>query len=749
MATRITESSLSRRSLLKATGVAGLAVTFSVPVRARQATPEVAPDPGVVNARGIDYNGSIAPFAFSTEVDTFLHIDEEGKVHLKTGKIEFGQGIKTGFMQLIAEELDVDVEDVIVSMAQTDEAAPEMGSFGSMSTQVSGPVFQQAAATMRAWLLDIAADELGDSAADLTIEAGVVSGPSGSLTFADLAAGKATEREINPDATPKDPTTYKVVGQSLPRVDITDKVTGQQIYGIDVEVEGMVYGKVVRPPSLDAILEDVDFSAALEMPGIVGSVHEGNFAAIAGERMDQVNAAIREVKATWTETGSTITSENIHDKIKETADAGMPLDEEGAAGDPEAALAGFDGVETYIYRVPYLNHAPIEPKAAVADVRADSAEIWVSTQDAFSSRFVLAKHLGLDESKVVVHGMHPGGAFGSKIVPQAEVEAATISRAIERPVKLVWDRLEEFQFGQFRPAMQVEITAGVDDDGAIAGWKYDAYTAAYYPEGSKIPTASASDWSANIHEIYPDVPETRTTLYQGVSPLPPYFWRVNGATTNTFARESTIDILAEQAGMDPVSFRIGMLENSPRLAAVIDAVVDAAGWSPAVGSTGQGFGIAAGFDAGSYIAQVAQVEVDPESGELRIVHVEAAIDPGLAVNPEAIKHQIEGSIIQSLSAALREGITFEGGKLTNGTFSQYKPIVMRDAPSIGVTVLSDPSRPMGGVGEPGVAPTLGAVGNAIYDAIGARVFEVPFTPDRILAALGNGATVSPEATPAD
>ncbi|HWV34647.1 MAG TPA: molybdopterin cofactor-binding domain-containing protein, partial [Thermomicrobiales bacterium] len=735
---QITASSMSRRRLLKAAGAgAGLVVVFGVPVQARQATPEATPDIGVVNARGINYNGSIVAPPFSSEADAFIKINEDGTVTLATGKIEFGQGIRTGFMQLIAEELDVDFDQVEVSMAQTDVAAPEMGSFGSMSTRVSGPVFQKAAATMRAWLLELAAEALGDDVADLTVASGIVTGPSGTKTYAELAGGQQSMREISEDATPKNPSTYTIIGKSIPRVDMTAKSTGQQVYGIDIEVEGMVYGKVVRPPSLDATLDDVDFTEALAMPGIVGSIRDGNFAAIAGERKDQVEAAIKAVKASWTESGSAITSENIYDRIKETADAGKPLDQEDTAGDPDTVLAGIESAATYTYRVPFLSHSPIEPKSAVADVREDGVDIWVSTQDAFSSRAMVAKLLGRDENEVIVHGQHPGGAFGSKIVPQAELEAAMISQELGRPVKLIWDRIEEFQFGQFRPAMQVEITAGLDEEGAIAGWKYDAYAAAYYPEGSKVPTGSASDWSANIHEIYPDVAESKTILYQGVSPLPPYFWRVNGATTNTFARESTLDILAEQAGVDPVSFRDAMLANAPRLAATMHAAVDASGWKPGVGSTGEGYGIALGSDAGSFIAQVARVQVDPDSGELKILSVDAAIDPGLALNPEAITHQIEGAIVQSLSAAIREEITFENGKLTNGTFSQYAPIVMRDAPAISVTVLSDPSLPMGGVGEPGVAPVLGAVANAIYDAVGARVFQAPFTAERILEALGN------------
>ena len=507
--------------------------------------------------------------------------------------------------------------------------------------------------------------------------------------------------------------------------------------------KGMIAGYGVSADSADVV------AAALAMPGIVGSVHlpEKNFAAIVGERKDQVEAAIKVVKAEWQELVSDTTSENIHDRLKETADAGTSLDAEGHTADPKAALDAVGGGQTWTYKLPYLTHSPIEPKSALVNVTPEQVEVWVSTQSPFDVRTGVARTLGRDESEVVVHGMHPGGAFGSKIVPQAELEAAWMSNAVGKPVKLIWDRIEEMMFGQFRPAMRIEITAGLDTAGKIAGWNYDAYTADYYPELAEAPTASASDWSANILELYA-VETSKTTLFNGISPLPPFFWRVNGATSNTYARESTIDILAEQAGVDPITFRDGMLAEKPRLAAVMHAAVDSSGWTPGVGPTGQGFGIALGFDAETPIAEVAQVEVNTETGELKILRMDIAVDPGLAVNPEAIKHQIGGGAMMSLSGALREELTFANGKLTNGTFAQYAPIVMRDSPpTINVTVISDPTLPMSGIGEPGVAPALGAVANAIYDACGARLFQAPFTPERILAALAES-SASPVASPA-
>ena len=748
MASNMMSRSLTRRGLVQSAGIgAGLFVFWNQASLGQEASPAATPAPeqGTYNARGITYAIPFNPDA--SEVDSFLSVGEDGTVTLVSGKIEFGQGIKTSFGQLVAEELTLPFESVVVKLGDTSESSPTFGTFGSLSMRMNGPTIRGAAATMNAWLLELAAEQLGDNVSDLTSESGTITGPSGSVTFAELAFGKASGKTIDPEVTLKDPADYTVVGQPIARVDVPDKVTGKQVYGVDTEVEGMVYGKILRPPSLDALLLSVDFTEALAMPGIVDSVHipEKNFAAIVGERKDQVEAAIKVVAADWQELASDTTSENIHDRLKETADAGTSLDEEDYQSDPETALETAGVGQTWTYKLPYLSHTPIEPKSALVDVRPDQVEVWVSTQGPFDARANVAATLGREESEVVVHGMHPGGAFGSKVIPQAEIEAAWISNEVGKPVKLIWDRIEEMQFGQFRPAMRIEVTSGVDENGQIVGWIYDAYTAGYYPEKAAEPTSAASDWSANIMELY-EVVASKTTLFNGVSPLPPYFWRVNGATSNTYARESTIDILAEQAGVDPVTFRDGLLQQNPRLAAVMHAAVDASGWTPGVGSTGQGFGLALGFDANTYIAEVAQVEVNPETGELKVLRIEAAVDPGLAVNPEGIRHQIGGGAMMSLSAAIREEVTFEGGKLTNGTFAQYAPIVMRDTPAtVNVTIISDPTQPMTGIGEPGVAPVLGAVANAIYDACGARLFQAPFTAERILAALEEAGAASPEA----
>jgi isoquinoline 1-oxidoreductase len=732
---------ISRRRLLQSTGAAaGLTIVFAStrsgaqetvnatpvvgsPIAPPAATPETTPVP----------QRSQPP----TDLDSYLRINEDGTVTLFCGKVEYGQGIRTGFGQLVADELYLAFDQVDVIMGQTDVAPFDIGTFGSLSTRVTGPRIRQAGAAMRAWLLDLGAEHLGVDASELQLKDGaVIAGgdTASSVSYAELAAGKQALRELDPDLPLKDPSEFTVIGQPIPRVGLDIKVNGEAKYGIDAVVDGMVYGHIVRPPAFGSSLESIDFSAAEAMPGVVGTFRDGDFAGLATEQFEQGSAALAMVQAKWSEPTSTATDETIHDLIVSTADEGTQI---GDDTDPASAV---DVVATlpepleFTYRAPYVNHAPIEPRSALVQIDDDRVNVWSSTQDPFTARSVVAEIVGVDREQVVVTPMHAGGAFGSKIKPMAEPEAARLANALGRPVKVIWSREDEFRHGQYRPAMLVKIVTGLDGDGNIAAWQYTLYSSGYFPEGAERPSPCAADWSADAKEIY-GLTASKTIWYQGASPLPPYFWRVNGASTNTFARESTMDALAERAGLDPVTFRRNHLADNKRMVAVMDAAVEKAGWTPGVGSTGQGIGIALGYDANSYIAEVAQVDVDKDSGTIRVKHVTVAIDCGLTVNPQGVTDQIEGAVVQSTSATLKEKIRFRNGRVTNAQFEQYGILTMREAPSVDVVALGDPSNPMSGVGEPGVAPVPAAIANAVYDAIGVRLAEMPFTPDRVLAAL--------------
>lgn len=759
LAQKALHRSLSRRSFFRTAGAAtGLAIVWRTGALAQDATPAASPIALPSSSNLVDnYNPapSIAFLQSPTDVDAYLAIDVEGNVTLRTSLVDFGQGIETGFMQIVAEELGTAFEKVSLIMGQIDEVPFNIGTFGSLSTQVSGPVFRSAAATMREWLLDLGAEALGIDRSDAVAEAGSVvskNDPNKRVSFGELAGGKASSKQIDAKVTLKDPSTYTIVGQPIPRVHAREKATGQAKYGIDAALPGMIHAKIVRPPQLGAQLQDIDFTEAEKVTGFLGSFRDGNFAAVVADRYEHAAAAVQAVKATWSEVKTGNTSENIHELLRSTADAGTPL---GAAavgeGTPTPVPATPLPVEKPLkltFQDQYVNHAPIEPKAALVNVTADHVDVWASSQTPHGVQAAVATQLGIDTSKVSVHTLLSGGAFGSKILPNAEMPAAVLSAHFGKPVKLIWGRDEEFQYAQFRPAMVVDVNTGLTSDGRIASWTYDAYTAAYYPEGAKTATGSASDWGADVTEIY-SVDVAQSTLYQGHAPLPPYFWRVNGASTNAFARETTMTQLAELAGKDPLSFRLALLDKNPRMAAVLQAVVDQAGWTPGAGSTGQGIGLACAFDANSSVAQVAQVKVDESTGVISVERMDCVIDCGLIVNPEGVRHQVEGAIVLSLSPTLKEAITFDNGKVTNPSWEQYNPLHMNEAPrQIEVGFVEDKSNPISGVGEPAVAPVPAAVAAAVYDAIGVWLYEMPFTPERVLAALKDAGKATPAATPA-
>lgn len=741
MATKNSTPTVSRRRLVQSAGAAaGLTVFWSNGTLAQEATPQGNATP--ISAPTAGATPMATPEVETTRLqpptnaDAYLRINEDGSVTLLTGKVEFGQGIRTGFAQLAAEELSVAFDSVEVIMGVTNEAPFDIGTFGSLSTRLTGPRIRQAGAAMRQWLLELGAEELGVAADTLTLENGavVVSGDtSQSVEFAVLAGGKQASRELDPDLPLKDPDDFTVIGQSIPRPDVNDKVNGAAKYGIDAVADDMVWGKIVRPPGFGATLAEIDFSEAEGMPGVIGTYRDGDFAGLAAETLQQAEAAIGAVKATWEGPTSTTTSETIFDVLIDTARDGQKLGDDTSPAASDDLTSQILEPLTVTFRAPYVNHAPIEPRSALVHVTDERVDVWSSTQDPFGVRGSIAEVLGRDVESVVVTPQYAGGAFGSKIVAMAETEAALLSQEFGRPVKLFWTRDEEFSYGQYRPAMLINIVTGLDGDGNVSAWQYDLYSAAYFPEGGETANGAAADWSADVLEIYSMT--ARTIWYQADSPLPPYFWRVNGGTNNTWAREVTMDMLAEQAGLDPVTFRKNHLGDNGRMAAVLDAAVELAGWTPGVGQTGQGIGVALGYDANTYVAEVARVEVDEATGEVFVRQFDVAVDCGLLVNPEAASHQVEGSVVLGTSSTLRETITFENGAVTNPTFAQYAPITMREAPPVNVTFVPNPSEPMGGIGEPAVAPTTGAIANALYDLTGVRLFDQPFTADRVLAAM--------------
>jgi isoquinoline 1-oxidoreductase len=727
-----TPTHVSRRDFLRASALAGGGLVLWIG-SGRSPIPAFAQSAPATGAPPSRAAGGLGGNAIPKDVDAWLKIGQDGGISLYTGKVEFGQGIQTAFGQLVADELDVPFGSVSVIMGSTDQVPYDNATVGSQSMRSTGPLVRQAAAEMRQWLLQLASDQLGVPADALTMANGsisVVNQPDQSVTFATLAAGKSSGRQMSGQTPLKAPDQFTIIGSDVPRVDVPAKVTGAMRYGYDTSVPGMLHGKIVRPPSAGASLQSVDFSQASQMPGVVGVYQNGGFAGLAAQTHDQAEAAIQAVQATWQELESPTTSDSIYDLLKRTPDQGRVSN----TGDVQAGLAQIARPLSVIVRAPFVAHASIEPESALARPDGDTLEVWASTQAPFQLRSAIAAALQIPADHVTVHAVMSGGAYGRKALFDAGIEAARLARGIGQPVRVNWTRDEEFQLDQFRPAMLIELNTGLDSAGNIAAWQYNLYAAAYYQPMGPGPMQASANASADATAIY-GLNNVQTTFFQSQSPFPVHNWRDNGAPVNSLARETALDELAEMAGVDPVTFRQPLLANNPRMLAVLHAVVQKAGWTPTMGRSGQGMGLALDFNDGTYVAEVAHVSIDPSSGGVRVDHIDVAVDCGLVVNPAGARAQVEGGVIaQGVGSTMNEAITFANGRVSNAQFREYGLLRMNQAPSVDVIFVEDKSQPMQGLGEPAIGPVSAAISNAIYDATGLRVRDLPFTADRIQAA---------------
>lgn len=688
---------LSRRNFLRISG-SGLFICF-----APGAFGEIE-----MQQRGRGYPG---------DLNVYLKIGEDGRVNLFCSKIEMGQGIITSMRQMLAEELDVSLGSVDIVMGDTMLCTWDGGTTGSRSTKYFGPPVRRAGAEARAVLLQMASEKLNVAPAQLVVNNGVISAKSNakrSVTYAELVKGRRIERHI-PDVPIKSVSEHAVSGKPTMRMDAREKVTGKAAFTGDIRLPQMLYAKVLRPPSHDATLVSVDTSKAKSIEGAI-VIQEDDLIAVLHEKPEWAEHSLALISAKWNMPEPKMDNQSVFDYLKKAAPEGRVHVEQGNISDGLAAAN--KRIESEFYNH-YVAHSPMEPYTVLAQVENNHATVWASTQAPFHVQSTVADTLNIPEENVHVITPFVGGGFGGKKSGQQISEAVTLSKITGRPVQLAWTRKEEFFYDAFRPAAVVQLQSGLNNGGYITYWDCDI-----------LFTGSRSS-----EPIY-DIPHFRvqTRSSGNVHPFATGAWRGPGSNTNVFAMESHTDILAKAAGMDPLKFRLNNLTDE-RMIRVLNAAVERFGNNFKPGPGGEGYGICCTNYLNTYVTTIAQVAVDKSTGKVKVLRVVCAQDMGEIINPQGAKLQIEGGITMGLSAALSEEIKFSGGKIQTKNFDSYQITRFSDAPPIDVVLVDNPEIPPQGCGEPAITTVGAALANAIYDAVGARVYTLPMTPERILAAM--------------
>jgi isoquinoline 1-oxidoreductase len=660
-----------------------------------------------------------------SDFNAFLRIGEDGRVTCFTGKIEMGQGPITSLPQEVAEELDTPLDTVDIVMGDTDLCPWDAGTFGSMTTRMFGPALRAAAAEARGVLLELAADALKIPQAQLVAKDGVISDsqdPKNKISYGQLAKGQKIERHLQSKPVLKDPAQFKIAGQSHVRRDGEAKVTGKAHYAADIRVPGMLYAKILRPPAHGATLKSADTAPAKAIAGVT-VIEDGDLVAVLHEFPDVAEAALGKIKAEWDTPAATYDDKTVFDHLIIVAPEARVV-RGGQGGDLDEGRKSAAKTFESTYLNSYVAHSPMEPHAALCQIEDGKATVWASTQNPFGARDEIVRAIGFPAEKVRVITPFVGGGFGGKTNNLDAVEAARLAKAAGKPVQVMWSREEEFFYDTFRPAAVVKIGSGVDASGKMAFWDYDVYFA-----GER---GAAQFYTVPNHRT-----ASRGSGFGGPASAHPFAtgaWRAPGNNTNTFARESHIDIMAAGAGIDPVEFRLNNLDNK-QMIRVLKAAADKIGWMPAKSPSKRGFGVACGIDAGSYVAAIAEVAVNKDKGTVQVKRIVCAQDMGVVINPEGAIIQIEGCITMGLGYALTEEVHFKGGKVLDTNYDTYELPRFSWVPKIESVLIPNNETPPQGGGEPAIILMGALIANAIYDATGARLFQLPMTPERVKAAL--------------
>ncbi len=703
--------------------------------------------------------------AAADDLEPFVLVRASGEITAFNGHVDLGTGVRTALAQIVAEELDVAFERVAMVLGDS-AVAPDQGpTLASETIQLSAKPLQIAAAQARHWLIGKAAEALGVPAADLVVEDGVVQTQAGDnrrMTYGELIGGERIRLALAADAPVKPASARRIVGASPPRVDLPAKATGGLVYVHDMRLPGMLHGRVVRPPyagfdSGDHVgrsLIGVDQSSISSLPGIVATVVLGDFVGVVAEREEQAEAAMLALKVTWRPTPRAPDLSDLKAALSANPSRPRVLIDRG---DVEGAIAGAAKRLTRQYLWPYQMHASIGPSAALADVGADRARVWSGTQNPLWMRRDLALLLDLPEGAIEVVRMEAAGCYGRNGADDVTADAALLSRAVGRPVRVQLTRDQEHQWEPKGAAQLMNVDGGLDGEGGVAAYDFAtrypsnaAPTLALLLTGKVMATPDVTEMGDRTAIGPYDFANHRVTVHD-MAPLARAAWlRGVSAMPNTFAHESYIDELASEAGVDPVAYRLRHLKDG-RAAALVSQVAARVGWEPRTGArkrrdangnlTGQGFAYAVYVHskfpglASAWSAWAADVAVNPATGEVSLTRVTVGQDSGLMINPEGVRHQIHGNVIQSTSRVLKEEVTFSDIAVTSRDWGTYPLLTFPELPAIDLVMAQRPGDEPLGVGESASVPSAAAIANAIYDATGVRFREPPFTPDRILAGL--------------
>ena len=697
-----------------------------------------------------------------TEVDSFLAIDADGIVTVYSGKVDLGTGVKTALTQIVADELDVSMSSVHIVQGDTLTTPDQGPTFGSVSIQIGGMQIRNAAALARVALLEAAARQLNTRPEELGIDNGVIASPTARVTFGQLIGGKTFNLRVDHTKPPqwKDAKAYKYVGTPVARLDIPDKVTGRFTYMHDVHLPDMLHGRVVRPPAIGAELLTVDEASIKDIPGIVKVVREGNFLGVVAQSEWGAIRAARDLKATWSEWAGLPEQAKLYEYVRASK---VAKDEAtGNVGNTAEAMAK-DGVKKVVatYDFAIHTHGSIGPSCAVAEFKDGKLTSWSASQMTHSLQKQLAKMLALPVENVRCIYVEGSGCYGRNGHEDAAADAAILAKAIGKPVRVQWSRADEHGWDPKGPPTLIDMRAALEGTKVVA-WESEFFIPQQTPNMFLVPLVAATLSGLPVDEtIAPgNIFQNSNIPYKfanikavchrlETTPLRPSWIRTPGRMQNTYANECFVDELAAEVGEDPIAFRRKMIDPADKRGLeVLDRVVQLAKWesraSPKPGAsgdvvTGRGVSYCKYELIRTYIAVVAEVEVTKSTGAIRVTKFHVAHDCGQIINPDGLRNQIEGNIIQTVSRTLIEEVKFSRSAVTSLDWESYPILTFPEVPEIFIDLIDRQSEKPWGAGEPSAAVVPSAISNAVFDATGVRLRSVPFSPDRVKLAIRGAA----------